>query len=81
MRVFDVRSLGEVAFEAAPAQVTRADVAVIIPLYNYGLYIVDCLQSVVDQTLELVWLSLSTTARPTTGSLSYPLPEGERGKV
>jgi glycosyltransferase involved in cell wall biosynthesis len=54
MRVFDIRSLGEVAFEAPPARVTGSDVAVIIPLYNYQPYIIECLQSVVDQTLEHV---------------------------
>ena len=42
------------AFEATPAQVMRSDIAVIIPLYNYQQYIIECLQSVVDQTLEHV---------------------------
>jgi glycosyltransferase involved in cell wall biosynthesis len=50
MRIFDLKSLGEVVFQSeAP---TRADVAVVIPLYNYDRFIIECLRSVVDQTLE-----------------------------
>ncbi len=50
MRVFDIRSLGEVAVEHNGA--AQADVAVVVPLYNYGNYIEDCLRSVVEQTLD-----------------------------
>ena len=50
MRVFDVKLLGEVAFESGGDE--DADVAVVVPLYNYGQYIEDCLTSVVEQTLD-----------------------------
>jgi glycosyltransferase involved in cell wall biosynthesis len=50
MRIFDVKSLGEVVFESEAAP--RADVAVVIPLYNYEQFIIDCLRSVLGQTLE-----------------------------
>jgi len=52
MRLFDIRSLGEVAFEANRAG--PAEVAVVVPLYNYEAHIVECLQSVAAQTLERV---------------------------
>ncbi len=48
----DIRSLGEVVFDSGPREI--ADVAVVIPLFNHGNYILDCLRSVVDQTLERV---------------------------
>ena len=50
MRTFDVKRLGEVVFESETS--VGADVAVVIPMYNYQSFILDCLQSVVDQTLE-----------------------------
>ena len=50
MRTFDIRRLGEVVFESEAS--VGADVAVVIPVYNYQSFIVDCLQSVIDQTLE-----------------------------
>jgi glycosyltransferase involved in cell wall biosynthesis len=50
MRLFDVKALGEIAFETGGSQV--GDAAVVIPLYNYEQYIVETLRSVVDQTLE-----------------------------
>jgi glycosyltransferase involved in cell wall biosynthesis len=50
MRIFDIKSLGEVIFESEVP--TRSDVAVVVPLYNHELFVIDCLQSVVDQTLE-----------------------------
>ena len=53
MIAFDVKMLGEVVFEHA-STCAQADVAVVIPLYNYGMYIEDCLGSVVEQTLECI---------------------------
>lgn len=50
MRLLDVKSLGKVVFESDDG--APAGVAVIIPLYNYGQHIVECLNSVVTQTLE-----------------------------
>jgi glycosyltransferase involved in cell wall biosynthesis len=50
MRIFDIKSLGEVVFESDAS--AHADVAVVVPLYNYGSFILDCLRSVLDQTLE-----------------------------
>lgn len=52
MRLFDIKSLGEVAFEAN--RDGPAEVAVIIPLYNCEAHIVECLESVAAQTLERV---------------------------
>ena len=50
MRAFDIRPLGDVLFESDASE--RADVAVVIPLYDYAPFIIDCLSSVVDQTLD-----------------------------
>jgi glycosyltransferase involved in cell wall biosynthesis len=50
MSIFDIKSLGKVVFESEAS--THADVAVVIPLYNYESFILDCLDSVVQQTLE-----------------------------
>jgi glycosyltransferase involved in cell wall biosynthesis len=50
MRLFNIKSLGEVVFESPDA--ASADVAVIIPLHNYEQHIVECLNSVIMQTLE-----------------------------
>jgi Rhamnan synthesis protein F/Glycosyl transferase family 2 len=50
MRAFDIKSLGELVFESEATE--RADVAVVIPLYNYERFILECLRSVVDQTLD-----------------------------
>jgi glycosyltransferase involved in cell wall biosynthesis len=52
MKLFDIKSLGEVVFECDEG--APADIAVIIPLYNYADYIAECLKSVVDQTLERI---------------------------
>lgn len=48
-RLFDVKRLGTVAYEHIRAG--TADVAVIVPLYNYAATIDECLQSVIRQTL------------------------------
>jgi glycosyltransferase involved in cell wall biosynthesis len=50
MKFFDIKSFAEVLFESE-AQ-TGAEVCVVIPLYNYGRFISECLQSVVEQTLK-----------------------------
>lgn len=50
MRTFDVKSLGEVVLDRRVR--TPGEVAVIVPLYNYEQYIVECLQSVFEQTIE-----------------------------
>jgi glycosyltransferase involved in cell wall biosynthesis len=52
MKLFDVKSLSEVVFDNG--RNTQADVAIVIPLYNYEYYILDCLKSVIDQTLDLI---------------------------
>jgi glycosyltransferase involved in cell wall biosynthesis len=57
MRAFDVKSLGEVVFEHA-STCAQADVAVVIPLYNYGMYIEDCMRSVVEQTLDCISIAI-----------------------
>ena len=49
-RLFDVRALGTVVHETR--RDGRADVAVIIPLFNYEATIEECLRSVVAQTLS-----------------------------
>jgi glycosyltransferase involved in cell wall biosynthesis len=49
LRLFDIRSLGEVVFEQMTS--ADADIAVIVPLYNYAGVIDECLQSVVAQDL------------------------------
>jgi glycosyltransferase involved in cell wall biosynthesis len=51
-RLFDVRSLGAVVHEIRTEG--AADVAVIVPLYNYAATIEECLLSVVRQTLTPV---------------------------
>jgi glycosyltransferase involved in cell wall biosynthesis len=48
MRSFDVKSLGEIAYQKDGKP---AEVAVIVPLYNYEEHIIECLKSVVAQTL------------------------------
>ena len=50
MRLFDVRSLGEIVFEYGAT--SAAEVVVIVPLYNYEEHIVECLESVAAQTLK-----------------------------
>jgi hypothetical protein len=52
MRAFDVKPLGEMIFESETPW--RGDVVVIIPLFNCAPFILDCLRSVVDQTLERI---------------------------
>ncbi len=50
MRLFDLKALGEVVFESVCR--TGADVAVVVPLYNYKSYITECLQSLANQSME-----------------------------
>jgi hypothetical protein len=50
MRLFDIKSLSEVVFDSG--RDLEADVAIVIPLYNYECYILDCLKSVLDQTIQ-----------------------------
>ena len=52
MRLFDIKSLSEVVFDSG--RDLEADVAIVIPLYNYECYILDCLKSVLDQTLDRI---------------------------
>ena len=52
MRAFDVKPLGEMIFESEVRG--RGDVVVVIPLFNRGPFILDCLRSVVDQTLKRI---------------------------
>ena len=50
--LFDIKALGEVLFETVTD--VRADVAVIVPLYNYAKYIEECLASVVNQDIDAI---------------------------
>ncbi|MDQ0512169.1 rhamnan synthesis F family protein [Ancylobacter amanitiformis] len=52
MQTFDIESLGELVYASGISG--SGSVAVIVPLYNYEAFIVECLQSVVDQTLEAI---------------------------
>ena len=52
MRLFDIKSLSEVVFDSGRNM--EADVTIVIPLYNYEYYILDCLKSVLDQTLDRI---------------------------
>jgi glycosyltransferase involved in cell wall biosynthesis len=67
MTAFDLKSLGEVVFEHR-STCAQADVVVVIPLYNYGMHIEDCLSSVVEQTLGCISIVIiddrSTDAGP-----------------
>jgi glycosyltransferase involved in cell wall biosynthesis len=50
IRPYDVRQLGKCVYESVHP--VRAEVSVIIPLYNYANTIVECLETVVAQDLE-----------------------------
>jgi len=50
LRLFDIRRLGERIFESDSKG--HAEIAVIIPLYNYATTILECLESVASQDLE-----------------------------
>ena len=50
LRIFDVRKLGEIRYQHHRAD--DAEIAVIIPLYNYKHTVIETLASVVDQDLE-----------------------------
>ncbi len=50
MRSFDIKSLGQVVFESETTE--HAEVAVVVPLYNYAPFVIECLTSVLDQTLD-----------------------------
>lgn len=52
MRYYDIKSLGRVAFEHSAGPASK--VIVIVPLYNYRQYIIECLESVLRQTMEHV---------------------------
>ena len=50
LRLFDVSELGESVYHHQ--NTGTAEIAVIVPLYNYAQYVEDCLYSVVKQDLE-----------------------------
>src|SRR5436853_199710 len=50
LRLFDVKALGTLLYEHVAGE--AADVAVIIPLYNYEQYVEECLASVIQQDLQ-----------------------------
>lgn len=50
LRLFDVRALGQPVYHHDSGE--TAEVAVIIPLYNYAVFIEECLESLLDQDLE-----------------------------
>lgn len=54
LRQFDIRRLGTVTYEASRGG--DAEVAVVVPLYNYAGTIEACLQSVLQQDLERIAL-------------------------
>src|ERR1700730_3765819 len=52
LRLFDVRALGVLSFEHENEK--TSEVSVIIPLFNYRNYIEECLESVINQDLEVL---------------------------
>jgi glycosyltransferase involved in cell wall biosynthesis len=50
VRLFDLKSLGVLRFERRGSD--RSEVAVVIPLYNYAMFIGECLGSVLSQDLQ-----------------------------
>jgi glycosyltransferase involved in cell wall biosynthesis len=50
LRLFDIRDLAEVTYESVAGD--EAQVAVVVPLYNYEKTIAECLDSVAEQDLE-----------------------------
>jgi hypothetical protein len=54
MPIYDIKALGELIFERITAE--SASAVVVVPLYNYGMFLKECLESVVNQ--DLAQLSL-----------------------
>ena len=52
--LFDVRALGDLVYERERGG--GADLAVVVPLYNYANYVAECIESVLDQDHERVSL-------------------------
>jgi glycosyltransferase involved in cell wall biosynthesis len=50
MTLFNIKSLGEITFRYDAH--TSAEVVVVVPLYNYAKYIIECLDSIAVQTIE-----------------------------
>jgi glycosyltransferase involved in cell wall biosynthesis len=50
LRLFDIKALGELVYERVNQE--SAEISVIIPLYNYANYVIECLESVVNQNIS-----------------------------
>jgi glycosyltransferase involved in cell wall biosynthesis len=50
LRLFDMKALGDLTYEQTNQEL--AEISVVIPLYNYTIFITECLESVVKQDLK-----------------------------
>jgi glycosyltransferase involved in cell wall biosynthesis len=78
--LFDIKALGDLVYEHINRD--SAKISVIIPLYDYAKFVIECLESVVNQTIPVVSITvIDDCSNDGGGEIAAEFLEGHRERL